>query len=628
MCGICGIVNVGAPAKVDHAAARRTIRAMLEALAHRGPDRSDLLESGAAVLGATRLAIRGIEDGDQPMAHIEGGLVAVCNGEIDNHAELRAWLAGRGRTVESKTDVAVIPSLYLELGDAFVERLSGVFALAIWDANNSRLLLARDRVGERALFYTGDWLGFRFATEIAALASDPDLPLTPDAASLHAYVRTGCFHAPGSPFQQVRKVAPGEMIILDAGGLRHRRYWQWPIGTLPKRAPSVEAFDGIFRAAVRRQSEVDVDYGVFLSGGIDSSLVAAMARNLRPDYRLRAYTLRFEESSYDEGDAATEVARFLKLDPVSVWVRPESFPEEIAGLIRRTGEPLADPAWVPTCLLARRAAEDVKVALVGEGADELFGGYPTYLGVRLGQAYLGLPAPVRRMFRRAVEAWPPSDKKVTLSFLLKKFVQGVDLPGVARHLLWTASTPSHILAQLGIQPGPVSGACATGGELLDAVQKIDLETSLAEGLLTKADRGSMSSALELRAPFLDEAVVAFAATLPPEERVRRLTTKAFLKRYARQWLPPSIVDRRKRGLSVPLSSWLRGPLQGWARSCFEAGALEEVSIARRPVLDLFDAHVRRRADNGRALWTLLVLHEWLLWNRARPRAAVPPGDRP
>jgi asparagine synthase (glutamine-hydrolysing) len=279
---------------------------MVDALAHRGPDDSGVHRTGAAVIGATRLAIRGLADGRQPMVDAPSGVVVVCNGEIDNHASLRSWLESRGRPVESSTDVAVVPGLYLELGDSFVDRLSGVFAIAIWDPRQGRLVLARDRAGERPLFYYREDGLVRFATEISALRVDPALRLTPDRSALSRYVRFGYFTAPETPFIEVRKVAPGEVVVIERDRVTRRRYWRWGIATAPKRAASDTAFDEVLREAVRRQSDAEVECGVFLSGGLDSSLVAAVAKDLAPRRDLRAYTLRFAEASYDEGDVAAQ----------------------------------------------------------------------------------------------------------------------------------------------------------------------------------------------------------------------------------------------------------------------------------------------------------------------------------
>jgi asparagine synthase (glutamine-hydrolysing) len=253
------------------------------------------------------------------------------------------------------------------------------------------------------------------------------------------------------------------------------------------------------------------------------------------------------------------------------------------------------------------------MALVGEGADELFGGYPTYIGARIAERFVQLPNWLRFAIRRVVEALPPSEKKVTISFLLKRFVQGASWNGMMRHRLWVSSITPALLRRLGVAPIDLDSNDAGGGELLDRAQRWDLETLLAEGLLTKADRASMSSALELRAPFLDEAVMEFAKSLRIEDRVRGFKTKVFLKRYALRYLPNNIVNRRKRGLSVPISNWLRGPLKEWAIATLKTGRLQEIGIHTSAAMELFSEHCQRKADHARAIWTLLVLAEWLDW---------------
>ena len=610
MCGVCGIAAPGGA--LDSAWAGHYVRAMVDALAHRGPDDSGVHRTSAAVIGATRLAIRGLADGRQPMVDAQSGVVVVCNGEIDNHASLRSWLEARRRPVGSSTDVAVIPGLYLELGDSFVERLSGAFAIAIWDPRESRLVLARDRAGERPLFYYREDGLVRFATEISALGVDRALRLTPDRGALARYVRFGYFTAPETPFVQVRKVAPGEVVAIERDRVTRRRYWRWAIATASKETPSVTSFDQVLREAVRRQSDAEVECGVFLSGGLDSSLVAAVAKHLAPSRDLHAYTLRFAEASYDEGDVAAQVARHLALPWTPVPVSPEAMQEGIPELIRVVGEPLADPAWVPAALLARRASRDVKLALVGEGADELFGGYPTYVGARLAERYAALPGTTRRLIRNLVEWWPPSDRKVTVSYLLKRFVAGAELEPVDRHRHWTSSVSPQLLRRLGLEE-TAPDASGVQGAVLDVLQRTDLETSLAEGLLTKADRASMSSALELRAPYLDQTVMEFAASLPAAERVRGVRTKVFLKRFALRYLPSRIVYRRKRGLSVPLAGWLRGPLHGWAASRLGDERLRIAGVDPEAAVALLEEHRQHHADHARALWTLIVLAEWVAW---------------
>jgi asparagine synthase (glutamine-hydrolysing) len=622
MCGICGIVSIAGERQPE--SVRLRVNAMLQALSHRGPDDVGLNASESAVLGATRLAIRGGDDGRQPMVDAASGVVAVCNGEIDNHKELRRWLAGRGRPVQQATDVAVIPGMYLELGEAFAGKLVGAFAIAVWDSRERRLTLVRDRAGERPLFFTQTTDNIIFATEIASLVSDGKLPVTFDHAALQRYLQFGLFASPASPFANIEKVPPGGIVQIDARGIRHSTYWRWNNVETPKQKPSLDAFDKIFRAAVRRQSDVDVDFGLFLSGGLDSSLISAVTRSLHPERPLKAYTLRFKEESFDEGNFAGSIAASLKLESVPVWVQPDDLPKALSLLIKTVGEPLADPAWLPTAMLARRAAQDVPMALVGEGADELFGGYPTYIGAGIAEKFSSLPAWLHATIRRVVESLPVSDKKMTVSFLLKRFMQGAELGGMTRHELWMSNITPTILARLGI-PSTASYADDTGsGLLLDRVQRRDLEGFLAEGLLTKADRASMSSALELRAPFLDESVMAFAASLPVTDRVQNFSTKIFLKNYALRYLPKSIVHRRKRGLSVPIGRWLRGPLREWATKSLGNQRLEQIGIRTPVAVELLSEHCRLQADHARALWTLIVMSEWLDWVAAETASSGNP----
>ena len=621
MCGICGSVTVDPHTQLT-VGERQRVEAMLAALSHRGPDDTGIHATGSAIMGATRLAVRGLADGRQPLFDPQSGVMAVCNGEIDNHRELRAWLKSRGREVRQETDVAVIPGLYAELGEAFAEKLVGAFAAAVWDPREHRLTLARDRAGERPVFFSQNGGSVIFATELAAMVGQHRMVTSFDQAALKKYLQFGIFPSPDSPFAEIRKVAPGEVIQMDAGGIRRRIWWRWPVVETRKSPPTVDGFDKIFRESVRRQSDVDVDFGVFLSGGIDSSLVSAVVRSLHPKRRLKAYTLRFDEESFDEGSFAESVAARLGMEPVSVWMRPEHLREEVRSLVRLVGEPLADPAWIPAALLARRATQDVSVALVGEGADELFGGYPTYIGAGLAEKFSRLPGWIRRSIRRVVESRPPSDKKMTVSFLLKRFVSGAEMHGMARHRLWVSNISPPLLKRLGVQVAEPADSVVADAPLLDLVQRWDLETSLAEGLLTKADRASMSSALELRAPFLDEAVMQFAATLPGVDRVKQFETKAFLKRYASRYLPRDIIFRRKRGLSVPLGRWLRGPLREWAQAALANPRLQGAGVQTSSALELFAEHCGNKADHARALWTLLVLSEWMDWVAEETKAVA------
>lgn len=625
MCGICGIIRWNADAQSEPISER--VAAMVTALGHRGPDDSGLAESSMAVLGATRLAIRGVDDGKQPFVDPDTGVTVVCNGEIDNFRELRTWLESRGRIVRHATDVAVIPELYLELGKGFAGRLHGVFAVAVWDPRCKRLFLARDRGGERYLYYAVRDGAVSFASELSALVMDTSLDLQFSISGIAGYLQSGCFIGKSSPLEGVRKVAPAELVCIEPDQVTRHQYWRWNMSQTPKRRRTEPEFDEVFRAAVRRQTDIDVDYGVFLSGGLDSSLVAAVCKSVRPEKPLTGYTIRFGEASYDEGTYAEQVADTLGLNFVTVVVKPEMVQSELTNLIRTVGEPVADQSWVATSILARRVAKDVKYALIGEGADELFAGYPTYIGAQLAGFYQRFPVRMRAWIKEAVEAMPPSEKKVSFSFLAKRFVLGQELDGVARHFLWNSNFPPELMKRLGLDYVEPQCGERADRELLDLVQEADFQSSMAESLLAEKDRGSMHSALELRSPFLDVEVMQFAATLPVNQRVRGVTTKVFLKQFAQNYLPKKIVHRRKRGLSVPFSTWLRDPLHEWASCRLTSQLLDEAGVSSREAAKLLDEHTKKTADHGRALWTLVVLSEWLEWTvdhrKLRPATQAP-----
>jgi asparagine synthase (glutamine-hydrolysing) len=611
MCGICGVV--GLEAREPSVPFQRRAAASLRRLRHRGHDEVHLARCAGGAIGATRLAIRGLNSGSQPVVDPRTGVVVVCNGEIDNHRELRRWLQGRGHTIPQETDIAVIPGLYLEHGAAFAERLIGAFAVAVWDPRVPCVVLARDRAGEKPLFYTVRGDEVAFASELAGLATDLNLNLEIDTEAIAGYLRRGCFVAPQTPFRGVFRVRPGEILTVTCGSVSSRRFWSLNFAAEPDAQPSEEAFDAVFRTAVTRQTDVAVPYGVFLSGGLDSSLVAAVARSVNPQRPLTAYTIRFAEPSYDEGAVASFAAATLGIPMATVTLGANDVRPEIEKLVSLSGEPLADPAWVPASILSRRAAFDTRLVMVGEGADELFGGYPTYIGALLADRFARWPRPIRSAIAAAVSAMPVSDKKVTTSYLLKRFVEGDGFTGLKRHLMWTSQIPPELLLALGVAGEATAPERVSERHILDIVQQNDCETTLAEGLLTKADRAGMGSALELRAPFLDAGVMAFAATLPPALRVSGLSTKRFLKRYARRYLPSTLIGRRKRGLSVPLASWLRGPLYDWTRGQLASARLAGAGIDARAAVAILDEHRARREDRARAVWTLVVLSIWLDW---------------
>lgn len=593
------------------------VRSMLAAMDHRGPSGGAVVMRPGLVMAVNRLAIREVDAQYPPLVESDRDVLVACNGEIDNHRALRSSLEALGRTTPPGSDVAVIGPLYLDRELNFFNALQGVFAIALWDAHRQRLVLARDRAGERHLHYAVIDGVVYFASELGALLRVSGAQGSIDTAAVGKYLLSGYCAAPYDPVAGCRRVRPGEVVVIDAtGGVRVVQPWYPPLGRVPKAARSPDAFDAIFREAVRRQTDVDVEYGVLLSGGVDSALITTMARQVRPERTLTAYCARFTESAFDEGQYAADVASKLDCRFVPVIVTPGDFPDMLRHLIESTGELLADPAWIPHALVARRASEDVPMLLGGEGADELFGGYPTYLGATIVNRYSHFPRLVRSTLREVIERLPISDGNMTVSFMLKQFIRGEGLNALARHVLWKANIAPELLQRLGIDPPALpSDLGGSVGTVLDSVQRYDFMQSLPEALLAKADRGGMCYGVEVRAPFLDPEVVGFAASLPVAERVHGLTTKVFLKKYAMRYLPSGVVKRRKRGLSVPLGAWLRGPLHAWARTRLASDALQDAGVDKVVALRLLSEHCFRRCDHAKAIWTLVVLSEWLEWRR-------------
>lgn len=610
MCGIYGMAAPGGAA-LSHP---ETAAAMGPLLRHRGPDGSGCLRRPHVILGAERLRVMDPSPrADQPLADPAGRVWLAANGEIYNAAELRRRFPAY--PFRSHSDVEVVIPLYLAAGVAGLADLAGMFALALWDETERRLVLARDRAGEKPLFYAEAEGEVLFASEIQALLSHPLVPRALDTTALAALCGLGYVPAPRTMFRAIRVVAPGSALVLEPGARRAHTYWR-PEAFAPVERPdhATERLRDLLRAAVERQVRADVPVGVFTSGGVDSALVAALAARAVGPEQIHTFTVRFTAPGYDESGWGRWLARRLGTRHVAVTADETALAGALDDATRRLAEPVADPALLPTVLLARAAREHVTVVLGGEGADELFGGYPTYLGHALAPAFGRWPAAARLGLRRLARSIPDSTAKVPVGSLLKRFVTEADRPWLARHLAWfgTGLDPA---ALLGCDVPPLTDVCPPGTEAADPLagaMLLDFRTYLPDQLLVKLDRATMLVALEARSPYLDPAVMDFALRLDPRLKVRGLETKRLLKRAARAWLPRRIVRRRKRGLSVPVAAWLRGGLRAEVARLLapdrlrRQGVLSDVYVAR-----LVAEHAAGRANHARALWTLIVLERWL-----------------
>ena len=607
MCGICGIAAARGP--VD---AERLAR-MSATLVHRGPDSEGMLVDGPAGLAARRLSIIDLETGDQPISNEDGRVHVVQNGEIYNYRELRSELERAGHRFRTRGDTEVLVHLYEEHGLAFAERLRGMFAVAIWDGPRGRLVLARDRYGIKPLYYRATEGGLEFASELRALPRGEI-----DLGALEAFLAFNSVPAPLTIFRDVRKLPPGHVLAWKEGAYELSRFARpAPVPVEDVRwddeAELAEELRARLRDSVRAHLVSDVPVGVLLSGGVDSATLAALAAQESSE-PVRTFSIGFEERSFDElADARLVVERYgtrhreLVLRPDAALLLP--------ALADAFDEPFADSSALPTYLLAQLAAEDVKVALSGEGGDELFGGYYTYAADLLALR----TAPLARLARPLVERLPSSSARASFDYRAKRFVRAAHLPPLERHHGWKEIFSPDARAELtgrgdGFDPVDLLRARfaeTEGAELLTRLQDVDLGVYLADDLLVKTDRASMAHSLEARVPFLDPIVTGFAFALPTRHKIRGLRKKVLLRRAAAPLVPRRIVQGRKRGFSIPAAAWLRGELEPFAREVLSADTLLGQGFFRpAPVGRLIDEHVAGREDWSRQLWSLLSFTLW------------------
>jgi len=615
MCGICGIA-----ARPGQSPDRQVVEAMTRVLVHRGPDDGGVHQDGLAVLGARRLSIIDLEHGHQPMVSPDGTVCVVQNGEIYNHAELRRELEQRGRRFATHSDTEVLLELYRELGPAFVHRLRGMFALAIWDGPAGRLVLARDRFGIKPLYYSVDAGGLSFASELKALVRLPRFSRDPDPEAIHSFLAFNSIPAPHTIYRAARKLGAGELLRWEGGELSIERYARpAPAADADvRRQPAAELEHELrarLRDSVRAHLVSDVPVGVMLSGGIDSCTLAALAAMEGPP-RLATFSIGFAERSFNELDRARLVAERYGTDHHELVVAP-SAAELLPELAGAFDEPFADSSAIPTYLVSRLASEHVKVALSGEGGDELFGGYETYAADLLAERAGGALARLRPL----VELLPSSSRRASLDYRAKRFVRAADLPPLERHHAWKEIFSDEARAELLVdrwhEPAdPLAGhrsrfAETEGAPLLARLQDVDLGIYLVDDLLVKTDRMSMARSLEVRVPFLDPAVSELALALPTGQKVRGLSKKRLLRGAAAEWLPREIVRGRKRGFSIPAAAWLRGELVPFAREvlsperCRAQGFFDPAAVQR-----VLEAHVSGREDYSRQLWGLMSFSLW------------------
>jgi asparagine synthase (glutamine-hydrolysing) len=631
MCGICGVWEYGrqGPSKAD------ALRGMLPAIEHRGPDDEGTFVDDAVALGSRRLSIIDLPGGSQPITNEDETVVIVFNGEIYNYRELRAGLLRRGHSLRSASDTEVIVHLYEDLGEDCVRELDGMFAFALWDARKGRLLLVRDRLGIKPLYYATGPDRVVFASEIKALLQHPSVAARLDLPALGNFLSLKYVPAPQTMFEGITALPPGHMLSCGPSGIALRCYWDVSYrreGPAASEHDYAEQLVDLLRASVHSQLVSDVPFGAFLSGGVDSStVVALMSQFLEQPVKTFAVGYAGDGAEASELPYARMVAERYGTDHHEVLITPRDFIDQAEKVVWHLDQPIADDACLANYMVARLARRHVKMVLTGEGGDELFAGYARYVGERFAPAFKLLPRGALSLLLRASGRLPLLRRPKLALYALS---QRDDLhrmtawfPLFNTDMRAELATGGLELALEGRSADEVFGAQLARSDAGDALSRmlyVDTKLWLPDDLLARGDKMSMAASLEARVPLLDHRLVEFAAQLPPNMKVRRLARKYLLKRVAREWLPPAIIERPKQGFPVPISLWFRREAREFLRdnlseSAVRARGLFEPAYVRQ----LLERHDSGHSDHGSLLWGLLSVELWhQLYIDKDPRLAL------
>jgi len=633
MCGIAGYLSKdpGAPAP------RHVIEAMCDVMVHRGPDDQGLLLDGPVALGMRRLSIIDVSGGHQPMFNEDGTIAVVQNGEIYNFQELRRDLEARGHRFRTNSDTEAIVHLYEEFGTRCAEKLRGMFAFAVWDAPRRRLLVARDRLGIKPLYWADDGRRLLFGSELKCLlAAGIDREI--DRQALHDYLTLTHIPAPATIFRSAQKLEPGTQLIAENGAVRIERYWQLDLTPDPALADERRVLDELRERlddAVRSHLVADVPLGVFLSGGVDSATMVACMRRFHSG-PLKTFSIGFEEKSFSELDRARVVAKHFETDHHERMVTAADAVALVPKLVSSFDEPYADSSAIPVLCVSRLAREHVTVALSGEGGDEVFAGYKTYSATLLASWYRRLlPGVVRDAIPNIVARLPVSHGKVSFDYMAKRFAAGASLDSIAAHLSWKAifdeeaKTALYRERPIGVAPTlrlfEQAARAAGSRDLLGQLLAIDTLVGLEGDMLVKADRMTMATSLEGRVPLLDHPLVEFLARIPSRLKMKGFTKKYLLKKAMEERLPRLTTQGPKQGFNVPIPIWLVGPLRERVHDVLAPARVARAGFFRpEAVRQRIDDHEARRRDFSRDVWTLLMFQSWYDELATVPVVAPPP----
>src|SRR5712691_4097742 len=624
MCGICGVAG-GDPSESQELVGR-----MCEAMVHRGPDDEGGIQLDGVTLGSRRLSIIDLEGGHQPIHNEDSTVWVIQNGEIYNHLELRKLLVAAGHKFTTQSDTEVLAHGYEEWGESLVERLNGMFAFAVLDRRRRRMLLARDRMGIKPLHYAVDGKRLVFASELKCLLCDPVLRRDIDPVALDEYLALEFVPSPRSIVRGISKLPPAHTLEWWVGSGIHRVHRYWSPTLEEENGSSGRTLDDeceelrtVLRESVRKELISDVPLGVFLSGGIDSSAVTAMMSQLGTE--VKSFSVGFAERSFDEAPYARQVADHLGTEHRELTLEPDMLLGLIPKLPTLLDEPLGDASIIPTYLLSEFTRRHVKVALGGDGGDELFAGYPTLQAHRLAGYYRRAPRLLRQgVVEPLVRRLPVSRDNLSLDFRAKRFVSAALHPVAERHQRWmgsfgaeerTAVLSAEVRDELASNGRSDPAAVALEGaglrEPLNQVLLLDMRMYLENDILVKLDRASMMASLEGRVPLLNNDFVEYATRLPLDMKLRGVRSKFLFKRALRGLLPGSILNRPKKGFGIPVANWFRGPLKEQMQS-----VLSPERVARKGFFDpaavasLVGGHLSGGRDNRKQLWTPFVFELW------------------
>lgn len=613
MCGICGFTHLHSIPDPGR------IQAVVASLTHRGPDQQGFFESDVVSLGATRLKIIDLEAGDQPIVSEDGDCVIAFNGEIYNHAELRADLEGRGHRFQSHTDTETVLAAFREWDVDCFSRLRGMFAVALWTASTRRLVLARDRMGIKPLYIASRRGELYFGSELKAIFGHTEIDRRLSLEGLDCYLALNYVPGPWTLVEGIEKLQPGHWLEWRHGRLRSQAYWQLPVVPASNRNlhSACEELDSLLQQSVREHLVSDVPLGVWLSGGIDSSTLLHYAANAS-GRRLKTFSISFLGRSFDESSYIRQVAARYGTDHQEFDLSPDT---DLAGAIEQLpyyfDEPVADGGALPAWFLSALTKRTVTVALSGEGADEVFGGYLTYRANQLARRFRLLPDVALRLALAAAQRWPVSDDKISLEYMLKRFLEGCRMSPARAHVYWTGTFSD--LGKRNLMNAPLPGTLdnilaelSDRGDRLPAYLWFDQKYFLPDDILAKVDCVSMAHSVEVRPPFLDHRIVEFAAGLPENLKVRGSYQKVILKELMKDKLPAPILRRKKVGFDFPAHDWLRGPLRQLLLDTLASAGSDHPDLFRSASIDsLVERHLGRQANLGYHLWGLMILFQWM-----------------